>query len=274
MNAPFSIDAPAALHWSLWFLAILAAQVSLESFYNHKLYSDGHLLSWKVHRRQKEHASGSSFKEIFLDFVFKYPNFLFLNGIKLLLALAFLFSWENNNNIIYWIIPFLITNILTGMRNLHVNNGSDQLANMILISISIIYLTGNTSFIRNISLFFIACQGALAYLTSGFFKLIVPNWMNGSYLEQVLCTRTFGHRYLKACMDHWKPGYRILSLMMICWELLMGVAFLFPPGICLAILAGGVAFHLSVAIVMGFNTFLWAFLAVYPPIYLISLKIH
>ena len=180
MKALYNFTSPDVAHLILCLLVIQAVLVSLESIYNHRLYDNNHLLSWNIHRQYNLNLA-RSFKTAFLDLIFSYPNILALITIRLLLALAFFLLPMNNRNTEYWLIPFLFTSILSGMRNKYGNNGSDQLASILLIVISIIYWTGNTGFIRNISIFFIACQASLR----AFFIILKPYSMKKIYILSI-----------------------------------------------------------------------------------------
>jgi hypothetical protein len=57
-----------------------------------------------------------------------------------------------------------------------------------------------------------------------------------------------------------------LSRSVVAAECLFPLALVTPLPVSLALLAGGLAFHLLAAVFMGLNTFLWSFAATYPAI--------
>lgn len=62
--------------------------------------------------------------------------------------------------------------------------------------------------------------------------------------------------------------HRVVSLL-LCWSVIAfecSAALLILAGTpgAVAIIAGGLAFHVGIALVMGLNTFLWAFASAYP----------
>jgi hypothetical protein len=113
-------------------------------------------------------------------------------------------------------------------------------------------------------LLFVAAQAVLAYFTSGYVKLISPSWRSGDALRGILNTRSYGYQDLaKLLTVH--PRLSVAG----CWLTIafecLGPFFVFlGPIPCLVFLVGGVIFHISIAVTMGLNNFVWSFLATYP----------
>ena len=93
-----------------------------------------------------------------------------------------------------------------------------------------------------------------------------PVWRSGEAITRIVNTRLWGRaglaralRSYPACVPRWPgpPSFPSASSPLV---LLSG-----RPG-CYLFLLWGVLFHLSIAWVMGLNTFLWTFLATYPAI--------
>ena len=64
-----------------------------------------------------------------------------------------------------------------------------------------------------------------------------------------------------------RPRLRVvLSWAVILGEVCFPLAVLLPARGVVAVLAVGLAFHLVVAVCMGLNTFVWAFVATYPAV--------
>ncbi len=117
-----------------------------------------------------------------------------------------------------------------------------------------------------LALAFIAGQSALAYMASGLSKLAQPEWRRGSALHTNATTMMWGRRRSAAWLDR----YRFVGIA-LCWTTMVGeclipLALLAPPPIALALLGFGALFHMAVAIEMGLNSFLWAFVATYPAV--------
>jgi hypothetical protein len=274
MHQLYPFNATDCLRLTEYLVAIQAGMSCLESLYNSRIYRPAHLLDWRYVKAYRPLFTASSRGEKVFDAIFSYPSTLFLFGLRLVFAVYICWDLWSGQNPEPAVLLLCATGLAASMRNAYSNNGSDQLANIVLVVLAINILSGNTGFPRAISIFFIAFQGSLAYFTAGLLKATNKRWRNGNHLQAIMCTGFFGNRSCKYILDRTPSSYVTLSILLIIWEMTMGASPFLPPAICLAVLAGGVIFHLSVAVIMGFNTFLWAFLATYPAIYFVACKLH
>lgn len=249
----------------------------LESIYDGYTYRPTQWLSWQHIRAAKKVFSGNTWVNRRLDYIFEYPTILLLFWLRLSASLYLIWLITHNSPYHQFtglILVITILGVLIVLRNTFSNNGADQLANIILIAVSISTLEGEGSVIKTLSLIFIACQSQLSYLTSGFFKLLEKDWRNGTSLKGIFSTEVFGHPLLKKVMDRWPSSYKVASAGVIYGELALGCSMFFPPKITLVLLATGALFHFLTAIIMGLNAFFWVFVATYPAVYFLSLRIH
>lgn len=114
------------------------------------------------------------------------------------------------------------------------------------------------------ALLFVSAQLTLAYTVAGVAKIISPLWWNGSGLAGVLGTRNYGTVTLARVYGRHKALAVASSIAVIAFETTFVLAWLLPPQAVAAYLSIGVVFHIGVAVMMGLNTFLFAFLAAYP----------
>ncbi len=274
MHLLYLLSASDCLRLTELLLAIQVAIGCLESLYNHRLYAPGNLLDWVFIRRYRPVFTASRFGEKGFDVLFEYPRVLFLFALRLILAGWLLYALFTGRPHAVVVLLLCATGLLSSMRNAYSDNGSDQLANIVLVVLSIDILCGDAGFARALSIFFIAFQSSLAYFTAGFLKVTNIRWRDGNHLQAIVSTGFFGNRTLKTVLDGMPFSYPVLSVALISWEMIMGASMFLPPPFCLAVLAGGVLFHFGVAVVMGFNTFFWAFLSTYPAIYFVACKLH
>jgi hypothetical protein len=260
-------------------LTLTGVQIILscaESLYDSRIYRQTGILCWTfVQLNNRLFFRHAMVRRIFY-FLFSYPNVLFLITARLLLTaymLNLLYHGVSPDEIRGLILLICVTGILFDWRNTYSNNGADQLSNIILIAVSLSTLEGDGKPIKIFSIIFIACQAELSYLTSGFLKLLEKDWRNGHYLKGIFDTGNFGNRRFNEVLSKHPVFYKVISNVVIYGELCLGFAFLFPPYICLPLLAFGLIFHLSTAIIMGLNTFFWVFSATYPAIWFISVHI-
>ena len=255
----------------LLIISIKLVLSSLESLYNYNIYRPNQLLSWKYIKKTRKIFTLKKISISGFDTIFSFQGTLILTTIQLILTLLMVFNLLFNKPVGVLVLLITFLGILLGMRNTYSNNGSDQLSNIIMLAVCLSMAPGASDLTRYLSIIFIAFQIELSYLTSGVYKLINIDWRNGECLKGVLSTAQFGNIYLKRWLDSNPVTYILSSFMIIFGEILLSLSFLFPPELCLLMLLSGVGFHLFVAFVMGFNTFLWSFSAAYPCIYFISI---
>jgi hypothetical protein len=108
-----------------------------------------------------------------------------------------------------------------------------------------------------------AGQLTIAYATSGFSKLALKSWRNGSAVTAALGSYTFGHRLAYAVVRY-RTLALVLSWVVMVGEALFPLALFAPQSVLVAALVGFALFHFAIAVFMGLNTYPWAFIACYP----------
>lgn len=128
--------------------------------------------------------------------------------------------------------------------------------------------------LRGVALAFMGAQVQVAYLTAALNKLRAPTWRDGRRLTAIAEAGPFRIEPLGSVLAR-RPAFAVVSswtVMLL--ELLLPLSVLLPtPAFHLA-LAAGVAFHVLIAVFMGLYTFLWAFVAAYPGLYVIHEWLH
>jgi len=115
-------------------------------------------------------------------------------------------------------------------------------------------------------LYFIAAQALLSYFAAGISKISNAKWREGSALQSILNTATYGHVRAAALLNRrpWLGGFVGWSVIFV--ELVFPVALIAPPGVLIALLFAGAMLHLGTAVLIGLDTFFWAFTATFPAI--------
>lgn len=108
-----------------------------------------------------------------------------------------------------------------------------------------------------------AGQATIAYVASGAAKLVRGFWRDGSALAAAMTSYRSGHG-MAAMVVRRRPAALVLAWGVMLVEALFPLALVMPQPVCLAILATLAAFHAATALVMGLNTYPWAFIATYP----------
>ncbi len=234
-----------------------AAISSLELFCIPKALKDDGLLSWRVQRLR--HATVMSLcQNLCLDALLRFPGVLMLIGLRLL-SVALLFSCVVSGiSTCAALVMLVFINFLITIRNSNSNDGSDQMASIIILSSAIAEFIA-TTMAKSVALIFIAAQASLAYGTSGFLKACAAGWYDGSFVLEILGTSSYGNEFLLRLLQRHKSIVRFLGRGVVYCDCAMSLAMLLPPPVCVILLIIALIFHISVAYVMGLNTFLWSF---------------
>ena len=147
-------------------------------------------------------------------------------------------------------------------------NGADQLTFMVLATFAMVVLAGGGSSARRAGDTFVAAQVCLAYFAAGCAKLISPVWRSGEAINGVLATEGFGIPRLGRRLSNAPALSHMLCWGVIVWECAFPLALVAPRPITLGFLSSGVLFHLTCAVVMGLNRFVWAFCGCYSAVWL------
>ena len=116
-------------------------------------------------------------------------------------------------------------------------------------------------------------QLTLCYAVAGGSKLFFPTWRNGTELVGVMASQSWGHP-LGHRLTRVRPLAIMASWTLILVEMLFPLALLAPQGWLAAALGVMLAFHVATALLMGLNTFPWAFAAAYPAVLLLGRAIR
>jgi hypothetical protein len=265
-------DAPTALHFVEFIVAVGATVTSLEILKIRSALRDAGLLSWRVQRLSHPLFVALT-NNIGFDFLLRYPNFLVLVGVRLIGAVLLAVLAITNHSTLIPVFLVTFSTLTMTLRSPQGNDGSDQMASIVLVAATAAELIG-TQFSKSAALTFIAGQAILAYGTSGFLKLKPAGWHDGTFVIDILRTSSFGNQGLLK----WVEGKTFLAKL-LGWGVVYGdcglaLAFLLPPPLCLLVLSFGVLLHVGIARMLGLNTFLWSFVATYPAIFWLSTSLY
>lgn len=164
----------------------------------------------------------------------------------------------------------IVVNVAFYYRQAFGLDGADQMSFLILVTVFFCSIVTSDPKLREVGVWFIALQLALSYFVAGAAKLVSKEWRSGIAISGILSTYTYGTRFTRKLLTN----SRVLCIL-ICWGVIvteMVIPFgllLEPTGVAVA-LGVGLAMHVSIAIIMGLNDFVWGFAAAYPSFYYIA----
>ncbi|WP_275299663.1 alpha/beta fold hydrolase [Streptomyces sp. S8] len=142
-------------------------------------------------------------------------------------------------------------------------DGSDQASTMVQTVTGLARLAPSSR-TQDALIWYVALQGNLSYLVSGWVKLLGPDWRSGAALAGVMRTRTYGHEGVWKLAHRHPRTTRALVYGVLGLECLFPVLYLRGGRLTRPVLGGAVLFHLANGYVMGLGRFLPAFAAMHP----------
>lgn len=171
------------------------------------------------------------------------------------------------------LVAFVGANAAMYYRQAFGLDGADQMALLILFTTLLCVVPFDDGRIRAIGLWFIGLQVALSYLVSGVAKLQSPEWRRGLAIRGILSTYTYGTGATRRVVTRSRVLSLPLAWSVILVEIALPFGLLLPPRGVLLTIAIGLALHVSIAIVMGLNDFVWSFAAAYPAFYFVGTRL-
>jgi hypothetical protein len=235
---------------------------SLEMIARRELLEAEGLLSWEAARLRSKWLTHGPIA-FGLNVLFRAPWVLWLVGLRAFAAAVVIVS---NSPPGFVVGVVALSTLLLMLRTSYGNDGADQIGLITFSAAALAHLRTTTTVIVAV-LWFVTLQSCLAYLTSGVAKLTGSRWREGTGFVGILATKTYGMRILADVLRQHRWMALVASWIIILGESLFPVVLIAPPSITLGFMVCALVFHLGSAVVMGLNTFLWAFLATFPAIW-------
>jgi hypothetical protein len=147
------------------------------------------------------------------------------------------------------------------------SSGAEQLTFIVLVTFGLVLVAGGGEDARRLGDGFIAAQVVLAYFASGVSKAASPVWRSGVALTGIMSAEGYGIPSAARLLTAYPMIDKVLSWSVIVWEISFPLVLITPEPVMIALLAIGVMFHLSCAVLMGLNRFVWAFCGCYPAVW-------
>ncbi|WP_394363726.1 HTTM domain-containing protein [Flavobacterium oreochromis] len=180
-----------------------------------------------------------------------------------------LFSLNIEKNIILLVISiFFFLHIFLFLSYFRLySDTSDKLQFFTLIGLIIGF-----SYSNYLGILFIALNVLVIYFFTGINKIKSKPWLNGSAIFMVMNIETYGNKKIAKFLYKKKYFQKILSWLIILFQLSFPLC-LINKNFCIIYLTLGFIFHLSNMIIMKLHNFFWLFIATYPCIYYLSLRL-
>lgn len=257
-------DPAASLTLTSALLGIWGALNALQWLVDRQAWRGGTALGWDLQQMRRGRLLGSPV----VARVYSHAGLTALAAVQLAAAIALIANrWPLAAMVA--LAGFALTTLLLSLRD--GPDGADKMA-LVVASGSLVQLLGISIGEDRIVLagvLWIGGQLAIAYFAAGASKLLLGPWRNGAALSAALSSFMWGHRWSARVVGH-RPASVALAWFIMLAEVLFPLALFASPLWLGGILAGFLLFHLGIAVVMGLNTYPWAFLAAYPSVLLLG----
>lgn len=244
---------------------------SLEKLYNFREYRQDGILSWDILANNNYFASRPAFFKKILDLVFPMRVWLAILFLRLVCALALLiFSYAAVVPPICYCFLFVIGGLIN-LRQVAYGAETENRFSLIIIGVLLLRSLVPTQTVTLVSLWFIALQVCLSYITAGISKLRDADWRMGNGFRLVIAyedvplkksfTIFFEKRKVVATVSNW---------LVIIFECLFPLILVVPRQLFWCFLIAGIVFHLAIAIWFRLGKFFWIWVATYPALIFIT----
>ncbi|CAN5305482.1 hypothetical protein BH09BAC6_BH09BAC6_10130 [soil metagenome] len=264
-------NAGQAIEWTLRLAAVYILLDSAGKLYHYKEFKDDGISSWKYFRTNRYFTSrGKTFTHI-LDVIFEYRAWLYILTLRLLSALYLLFLPQQNMASTLCLLILFIAGGLVNLRNGAFGAETENRLGLMIVGALLLHCLVPTPLITHITLWFIAIQSCLSYLTAGMVKLLDKEWRNGNGIFNVVNSPNlmvwdkpafFFKRYPA-------PG-KFLTWATIVMECTFPLVLIIGSPAFVLFLIWGILFHSAIATLLGLNKFFWVWIATYPAIIYIA----
>ena len=243
---------------------------SLEYVVKVNVFSANGLLSWNTMQIRWSYPLRQGFVGAILKRLFTKSGLTVLFSSRLLLVGLALMAPAGSTE--QWVLLLTLTAnlLLTSVITFYGSDGSDQMTTIVLFTFFLCWTPFATPNLLVYGIWFIALQSCLSYLSAGVAKLVSAEWRGGTAVYDIFSTKTYGTRWASTFLKNRRWLKLFLCWSVILAEILFPLALFLPWPFTLVFLGWGFLFHLLNAIIMGLNSFLWAFLATYPAILFVN----
>lgn len=251
-------------------LGIGVAISSFEDLLQYRSLADGGLLSWKVSRLANSRTVQgkiAALADMFLCHArFQWIIVMRLMAAGLLITIPFtgwtLGGWSPTIALFLLVVSTLAYNLRCPFGL----SGDHQMVVIVAVPLFFASLVSDGHIIQHFAIWFIALQAVLAYVISGWAKLVSATWRSGRAVSGVMSTGEYGNRVVSRMLELWPLLAVVAAWVIIIFESTFPLVFVGVPELTFAFLTIGFLFHFVIAVVMGLNLFFWAFIATYPSI--------
>ena len=238
---------------------------SLESLVRPQDVEDDGLISWRIGRTRSKRMARGKTGQLF-DKIFTSPGIQVLTSLRLTASTLVALPGTNRQTKAAAMTFLAVSNVLMQLRSNYGADGSDHVNLVVCAAVAASKFFPDDEKARKACTAFIAGQSVVSYFAAGLAKAVSPYWRDGSAMQGIFRTKTYGQKHVGELLKKYPWLARLGGWGVWVGEMLFPLALVAPKPIAAGLLGTGVSFHAGNAAFMGLNRFLWAFSATYPSV--------
>ena len=259
-------DPEQALAWITRLVAIGVFLDAAEQLYCWREFRNEGALSWRWLRTSRAFALRKLVPRGLTDLIFEFPALIWLISFRGLAALVLIAlpgqQWPAT---LALLLLFVIGSLLNLRAAAYGVDTPNRLSVVIVGALLLQRAAPGSNLVSEICLWFIAAQACVSYATAGVAKVFNQGWRRGAGLLNIARAATSGLPLrLARFFQSQQTLARVLTWSIIVMECAFPLVLLTKPPLSFLFLGWGLLFHLAIAALIGFNRFLWSWLAMYP----------
>ena len=243
---------------------------ALENLAAKRHFSDDAILGWPVVKRRSR-LRGHDFLAKVAEVSFQGRGYVGMQFLRTAAAAVLIVFAGHPLARPAGLLVLLAINLLTHVRHFGLaGTGGDRFRLVLIGALALRELAPSSEAAAYATLGFIAGQCALAYFVAGLAKVNKPEWQRGTALAILLRSPLMGDPIVSAWLNKNRLACRALTWGVLALEVTFPVALIGGTHVAFFFVIAAWAMHLAIGQLMGLAPFVWAFLAGYPAVLLIS----
>lgn len=164
-------------------------------------------------------------------------------------------------------------NLVVRRRRITASDGAEQMTTLIMVAALLATVPLASAETVEVAVWFIGAQAVLSYTAAGVAKAVSSTWRSGAAVPLILGSEAHGHELASRVLAHYPALGRAVTRSVLVFECSFWLALVSPWPLAAAIIALALAFHLGCAVLMGLNSFVWAFPATYLSVWYVAERV-
>ncbi len=199
------------------------------------------------------------------DALLEFPQYVVVLAISAVAA-GFLSVRPAQSGLYPYVVTVIVgTSLLRHLRLFpYGTTGADRMLFLVFGALWILQLAPTAPLAQQGCLWFLALQTTLSYVTPGLCKVVSADWRRGLGLSRVYRNPFFVTPPVALVVQRHPRLMHGVNWVGMLWELTFPLFFIISWPWAGIFLLCGILFHLLNAVILGLNTFVFAWLATYP----------